>query len=86
MKRRKRVKESIPIPNVYLDVINLLMPCTYWCLSCLYTLIFALDSSTIKTTHSNNFKCEQKLIIDAMKIMMGNRQQATRYHLTFYVI
>lgn len=77
MKRRKRVKESIPIPNVYI----ILMSSIY-----LHPVIFALDSSTIKTTHSNNLKCEQKLIIDPMKIMMGNRQQATKYHLTFYVI
>lgn len=81
------MKESIPIPNVYIILMSsiYLYP-VHTGVSCLYTLIFALDSSTIKTTHSNNLKCEQKLIIDPMKIMMGNRQQATKYHLTFYVI
>lgn len=88
MKRRKWVKKSIPIPKVYIILMSSIYLCFLNTSACLVWILFGLDSSTAKSTHGNNLKSEQKLIIDVMEIRMGNRylnkQQVIIWHSMYW--
>lgn len=72
---KKEVSEKI-YPNsqsIYIILMSSIYLCFLYTSACLVWILFGLDSSTAKSTHGNNLKSEQKLIIDVMEIRMGNR-------------
>lgn len=63
------MNKSIPIPKVYIILMSSIYLCFLYTSACLVWILFGLDSSTAKSTHGNNLKSEQKLIIDVMEII-----------------